>query len=423
MSSVRWPPPGPSVSLLTTVRRGVFTPFHEESKTLALPAPTLAVTSTSTFGGTTTRRSPALSRTTMCLSCPVKSTWLRSSRALPKPCSYESASAVMLAGCQVTSPAEPRTGRACSAAVAIPSMSASTIPSAIRPRDRPNQAPSTRPTPTMARATATYPANGIVPCPITSTSPTTPRPSRIREKVTRPRREGGRTGLTGAGAVTSPGCGYGPLVYGPYGANGGWYPGVSTGPVGGAYGGGGGTGADPDRSPTLRLISRTAARIRPISRSRCSEWENSSELAPRKAAIPTITTTIGEVLDRPRPSSASAGEPAFPPAGSDSQPPRDTRTPMPPTRLRTAMSTRHSTGSVLVARPIAAHTPASTRPRPLVGRTSPYRVAQPEVPGGGGGNPPGGREPAPRGGGGGGGGGEPPGGGEAAPRGGGAGAF
>src|SRR5947199_216951 len=248
MSSVRRPPPGPSVSLLTTVRRGVFTPFHEESKTLALPAPTLAVTSTSTFGGTTTRRSPALSRTTMYLSCWVKSTWLSSSGALPKPCSYESASAVMLAGCQVTSPAEPLTGRACSAAVAIPSMSASTIPSAIRPRDRPNQAPSTRPTPTMARATATYPANGIVPCPITSTSPTTPRPSRIREKVTRPRREGGRTGLTGAGAVTSPGCGYGPLVYGPYGANGGWYPGVSTGPVGGAYGGGGGTGADPDRA-------------------------------------------------------------------------------------------------------------------------------------------------------------------------------
>src|SRR6266700_1413388 len=42
---------------------------------------------------------------------------------------------------------------------------------------------------------------------------------------------------------------------------------------------------------------------------------------------------------------------------------------------------------------MAAHTPARTRPR--AGRTSPYRVAQPEVPGGGGGNPPGGGKPAP----------------------------
>ena len=48
------------------------------------------------------------------------------------------------------------------------------------------------------------------------------------------------------------------------------------------------------------------------------------------------------------------------------------------------------------AKPMAAHTPASTRPR--AGRTRPYRVAQPPVPGGGGGNPPGGGNPAPGGG-------------------------
>ena len=41
----------------------------------------------------------------------------------------------------------------------------------------------------------------------------------------------------------------------------------------------------------------------------------------------------------------------------------------PPARVSTANSTRHSTGSVLVARAMAAQTPASTRPR--VGRTRP----------------------------------------------------
>src|SRR2546423_8011272 len=74
--------------------------------------------------------------------------------------------------------------------------------------------------------------------------------------------------------------------------------------------------------------------------------------------------------------------------------------PGPPGGAGPAKSPRHSTGSVLVARPIAAHTPAITRPR--FGRTRPYRVAQPAVPGGGGGNPPGGGNPAPPNGGGGG---------------------
>src|SRR4051794_24506421 len=44
------------------------------------------------------------------------------------------------------------------------------------------------------------------------------------------------------------------------------------------------------------------------------------------------------------------------------------RTPTPLKKPSTASSTRHSTGSVLVARPSAAQTPATYRP--LVGRTS-----------------------------------------------------
>src|SRR6266511_2731079 len=47
--------------------------------------------------------------------------------------------------------------------------------------------------------------------------------------------------------------------------------------------------------------------------------------------------------------------------------------PTPPKMVSTARITRHSTGSVFVARPIAAHTPHSTRP--CWGRTSPYRLA------------------------------------------------
>src|SRR6266511_2832268 len=74
--------------------------------------------------------------------------------------------------------------------------------------------------------------------------------------------------------------------------------------------------------------------------------------------------------------------------------------PTPPKMVSTARITRHSTGSVFVARPIAAHTPHSTRP--CWGRTSPYRLANAPPGGGGGGN---GGGPAGGGGGGGNGGG------------------
>src|ERR687890_737608 len=78
-------------------------------------------------------------------------------------------------------------------------------------------------------------------------------------------------------------------------------------------------------------------------------------------------------------------------------------TPTPPKKPSTASSTRHSTGSVLVARPSAPQTPATYRP--WAGRTSFSRskVGPSGAPNHGGG--PGGACPGPGGGGGGGGGG------------------
>src|SRR5690242_12719994 len=122
------------------------------------------------------------------------------------------------------SPAEPLIPRTWLAVPVAASAITSTTPQAINPRDRPIQAPMTRPTPTIASATATYVA-GAMRCEgvTASTNPTMPSASTVRDRVKRPSRDRGRlTGGGGAGgAVTRPGYGYGLLTYGPCGANGG----------------------------------------------------------------------------------------------------------------------------------------------------------------------------------------------------------
>src|SRR6266704_2631657 len=195
----------------------------------------------------------------------------------------------MLAGAQVMSPAEPRQEPRSPAALLPARTSASTAPSAISQRARPNQAPIRRPAPTEASAMATKAGNGTRPWTRTSISASRPIPSTATESVRRPSRDGSRRGLTsgGGGGAPRPGYGYGLLTYGPCGANGGRYPvpgsvpapmagsagaanaGGGTAPngVGASPGGGGGTG----------------------------------------------------VLDRPRPSSASSGDPVSPSAGMSSQ--------------------------------------------------------------------------------------------------------
>src|SRR6266545_3411025 len=265
-----------------------------------------------------------------------------------------------------------------------------------------------------------------------SMSPSRPMASSPSESVKRPSRDGSRGGFRGAGGAPRPGYGSGLLAYGPCGANGGRYPvdsvaggGVVADGGNGAAGGGSlaggvyaadgvyevgagydvgglyaGGGAAPDVPPDaaercseLRFTSRTAAAISATTTSHGRTLPNTTEPTASMANSATITTRAGDVLDRPRPSSASSGEPVSPSDGIISQTTTYTSTLTPPASVSTANSTRHSTGSVLVARPIAAHTPASIRP--CLGRTRPYRVAQPAVPGGGGGNPPGGGNPAP----------------------------
>ncbi|MCF0096939.1 hypothetical protein B0E54_05807 [Micromonospora sp. MH99] len=74
--------------------------------------------------------------------------------------------------------------------------------------------------------------------------------------------------------------------------------------------------------------------------------------------MPSTITVTGDMLERPRPSIDSTGDAVSPSFGMISQAATYTRMPMPPKNPSTASSTRQSTGSVLVARPIAAQTPA-----------------------------------------------------------------
>ena len=189
---------------------------------------------------------------------------------------------------------------------------------------------------------------------MTSTSATTPIDSSASESVSRPSRDGSRGGLTGGGGggggTPSPGYGYGLLAYGPYGANGARYPvlplvgsaagggaavkdmvgGTSLGGTGGGgvgYGGGvggvgygGGTGGR-DREP-FRFARMIAATTRPPMTTQAWFWPNRNEPMLSAVMIPTITTMIGLVRDRPRPTSASSGEPVSPSDGMSSQPAR-----------------------------------------------------------------------------------------------------
>src|SRR5688572_33428447 len=136
----------------------------------------------------------------------------------------------------------------------MPSPIESTTPIGISQRARPIQAPMMRPTASMPSATATY-ALPRIGRPITLVNASTPSPRATSDTVTRPSLDfcrGGRGGTGGYGPGFSPGycgntCGdrgyawypsdaaYGlELAYGPYGANGGRYPG---GPEAGGMGG------------------------------------------------------------------------------------------------------------------------------------------------------------------------------------------
>jgi hypothetical protein len=74
--------------------------------------------------------------------------------------------------------------------------------------------------------------------------------------------------------------------------------------------------------------------------------------------MPSTSTVTGDMLDRPRPSIDSTGEAESPSDGMISQAARYTRMPIPPKKPSTARRTRQRIGSLFVARPIAAQTPA-----------------------------------------------------------------
>src|SRR5436190_13188439 len=205
-----------------------------------------------------------------------------------------------------------------------------------------------------------------------STSPTMPSASRVSDSVNRPSRDrglAGRAGGGGGGAVTRPGYGNGLLSYGPCGANGGRYPvGSSTagstggsavvvgcavvigsaiivggGPVGGGAAGGGAAGNGAPRVRRL-LISTTAAAITVPTTRTPRSCPKTKEVAAMVASAAATTTSTGEVRDRPWPNNASSGEPVSPSAGMSSQPTTYTKMLRPPASVRTANSTRHSTG-------------------------------------------------------------------------------
>lgn len=194
---------------------------------------------------------------------------------------------------------------------------------------------------------------------------------------------------------------------GPYGANGGWYAGgASTGPLsigtvgmsvrvpvhsGGSghpvVGAGGAIPAADVIGPadigTPAVVGEPGAIGAPIIAPGMSACRVARSTIPATTAAitnrppltwvrpPNIVTAAmtkstivsGRDVDEwPRPARASSGEPESPSAGITSQPITYSRPPRPPSSVSTGSATRQSTGSVLVARPSAAQTPAMYRP-------------------------------------------------------------
>lgn len=150
-----------------------------------------------------------------------------------------------------------------------------------------------------------------------------------------------------AGGVKRPGAGH---------ATGG------TGP-GGVAAGAPGTGPWPAGAPRANVPRSRLSSSAPPTRMAApsSTARNASVTMYPKLTATRMLSTItvsGDMLDRPRPSMDSTGEAVSPSPGMISQAVTYTRMPMPPKKPSTANSTRHSTGSVLVARPIATQTPA-----------------------------------------------------------------
>jgi hypothetical protein len=118
------------------------------------------------------------------------------------------------------------------------------------------------------------------------------------------------------------------------------------------------TGAACACAPELRL-SNSAPPIRIAAPSRTARNASVTMKPNRTTTVtPRTITVTGDMLERPLPSSASTGEAESPSAGMTSHAATYTRMPMPKKNPSTASSTRHSTGSVLVARAMAAQTPA-----------------------------------------------------------------
>src|SRR4051794_39402399 len=97
--------------------------------------------------------------------------------------------------------------------------------SAIRPRARPNQAPTIRPSPIVASAAAKNAETGTC-APAALSSASTPITTSTPKNVTRPSFDFSFGGLGGFGGLTGGGPGgvADEPAYGPCGANGGRYP-------------------------------------------------------------------------------------------------------------------------------------------------------------------------------------------------------
>src|SRR5919198_5095573 len=162
-----------------------------------------ALPTTSTSGGTITRRWPALTASSIGTSCPVKSTPVRSTVPSPRSILYWCWISATELGVQTCCPSGFTSTR--SAALLIASTTLSSAPTAISPRARPNHVPTTRAAPTTASAAATYPLNpGLAPS--SALAPTSPSTINIAESATRPSRERGFGGLAGGcGGCDGPG--------------------------------------------------------------------------------------------------------------------------------------------------------------------------------------------------------------------------
>ena len=127
--------------------------------------------------------------------------------------------------------------------------------------------------------------------------------------------------------------------------------------------------AGPDRDVTRNAIPPMTATAMSSDVPKCAM----PTMIETAAMIDSTIVTPRGVDDWPRPASASTGEALSPSAGIRIMPRMYSSTPRPPSNVSTGSSTRHRTGSVFVARPSAAQTPAKNRP--WFGRTRPKRVA------------------------------------------------